>query len=146
MSNTIHAGKAGIRVTVPKGATAYILEPGAMLPPDLQKLVEARARVLAEDKFFEMKQQQQNAQASVTAKVPTVDELAANMLNLLAPSSELEQNKIIAITLHRLRKHRRRAQEEREHTIITAQEVLAEAQQADQELDQIVAGNFILID
>lgn len=138
------AYKAGKRLTVPKGAVAYIVKPGQPLPEELAKLIDARATVIAEDKVYEFKNQQN--EKSMTARIPSLEEEAADVLRRLAPKSELEQNKIVALVLHRLRKHRRRAQEEQEHTIFTAQEVLAEAQQADRELDQIVAGNFTVIE
>lgn len=138
------AHKAGKRLTVPKGAVAYIVYPGKALDPELAKLVEARAQVIAEDKVYEFKNQMN--EKSMNARIPSVDELAADIIKTLVPHSEAEQNQILARVLHRLKKHRRRRQDEQEHTIITAQEVLAEAQQADRELDQIVAGNFTIIE
>jgi hypothetical protein len=45
--------KSGRTVYVPKGGTAYIVHPGKPLHPDLQKIVDARAKVIAEDMNFE---------------------------------------------------------------------------------------------
>lgn len=40
---------------VAAGATGYIVHPGRPLPPDLQKIVDARAQVIAEDMVAEAK-------------------------------------------------------------------------------------------
>lgn len=45
--------KSGRTVYVPKGGTAYIVHPGKPLEPALQKIVDARAKVIAEDMNFE---------------------------------------------------------------------------------------------
>jgi hypothetical protein len=52
--------KAAVKQTsrtlyVAAGATGYIVHPGRPLPPDLQKIVDARAQVIAEDMVAEAK-------------------------------------------------------------------------------------------
>lgn len=143
-NRSVIATKSGRGVYVPKGATAYIIEPGGELPDELKKIIEQRAQVLAEDKVYEFKQQQNLK--SVNARVPTTQEMAADVIKLVAPHSEAEQNQVVAIVLHRLKQHRKLAMTQQQESLNTMRDILQGMQEADNQLDAITLGNFHIIE
>ncbi len=143
-TSTHKAAKSSRTVYVPKGATAYVVTPGGELPDDLKKIVEARAQVVAEDKVYEFKQQEN--MKHMNQRVPTAQEMAADVIKLLAPHSEAEQNQVVAIVLHRLKQHRKLALAQQQESLNTMRDILLGMQEAENQLDAITLGNFHIIE
>lgn len=139
--------KSGRAVYVPKGATAYVVAAGQPLPAELGKIAEGMAQAKYEDMVHQFKEaQNRQAMQTVNQRPPTVEEMASDIMRTLTDHSYGEQNKVLAVVLHRMKRARKKEMEAAEHVKKQHLEILLEMQDADNELDAITLGNFTVIE